>query len=53
MSGNRLLLEHYERMCVMRAFEEACIAGATAREIHGELHVGIGQEPSARAWRRT
>lgn len=41
------LVDHYERMCRMRAFEEACIAGASARDIQGELHAGIGQEAVA------
>ena len=28
----------------MRHFEEACLEGVPTREIHGELHTGIGQE---------
>lgn len=44
---NTPLYDHYVRMCRMRAFEEACIAGAAQREIHGELHTGIGQEAVA------
>lgn len=47
MISNRPLLDHYSRMCRMRAFEGACIAGFNAREIHGELHTGIGQEAVA------
>jgi pyruvate dehydrogenase E1 component alpha subunit len=31
-------------MAHMRAFEEACLEGIGTGEIHGELHVGIGQE---------
>ena len=31
----------------MRAFEEACLAGVPTREIHGELHLGVGQEAIA------
>lgn len=41
------LLRRHLRMVTMRAFEEACLAGFTAREIHGELHLGIGQEAVA------
>jgi pyruvate dehydrogenase E1 component alpha subunit len=31
-------------MLDMRHFEEACLLGVPTREIHGELHTGIGQE---------
>jgi acetoin:2,6-dichlorophenolindophenol oxidoreductase subunit alpha len=31
----------------MRAFEETCLEGVKTREIHGELHIGIGQEAIA------
>ncbi len=31
-------------MLDMRHFEEACLEGVPTREIHGELHTGIGQE---------
>jgi len=34
-------------MLDMRHFEEACLAGVPTREIHGELHTGIGQEAIA------
>lgn len=34
-------------MALMRHFEEACLKGAMARHIHGELHLGIGQEAVA------
>jgi acetoin:2,6-dichlorophenolindophenol oxidoreductase subunit alpha len=40
-------LARFRAMVVMRQFEEACIKGAMAREIHGELHAGIGQEAIA------
>lgn len=46
---NTELFSHFVRMSRMRAFEEACIAGAARREIHGELHTGIGQEGIASA----
>jgi pyruvate dehydrogenase E1 component alpha subunit len=44
MISNQPLLERYTLMCRMRAFEEACLEGFKSREIHGELHTGIGQE---------
>lgn len=47
MTSNLPLLGHYGRMCRMRSFEEACISGSASREIHGELHAGIGQEAVA------
>jgi acetoin:2,6-dichlorophenolindophenol oxidoreductase subunit alpha len=31
-------------MVTMRHFDEACLEGVPTREIHGELHTGIGQE---------
>jgi len=34
----------YRTMLDMRHFEEACLEGVPTREIHGELHTGIGQE---------
>lgn len=37
-------LEVYRQMRLMRAFEEACIAGVAAKHIHGEVHVAVGQE---------
>ena len=43
------LLRLYLRMVGMRAFEEACLSGFAAREIHGELHLGTGQEGIAAA----
>lgn len=38
------LLERYGYMVWMREFELACLEGVPTREIHGELHSGIGQE---------
>jgi acetoin:2,6-dichlorophenolindophenol oxidoreductase subunit alpha len=38
------LAEFYRTMLDMRHFEEACLEGVPTREIHGELHTGIGQE---------
>lgn len=49
MISNAPLFDHYSRMCRLRAFEEACLEGFQAREIHGELHTGIGQEAIAAA----
>lgn len=34
----------FRRMCEMRAFDEACIEAMKRKAIHGELHIGIGQE---------
>jgi pyruvate dehydrogenase E1 component alpha subunit len=44
MSGGLTLRERFAWMARMRAFEEACLEGVETREIHGELHLGIGQE---------
>jgi pyruvate dehydrogenase E1 component alpha subunit len=41
------LLDRFALMVRMRQFEEACMAGVATREIHGELHLGIGQEAIA------
>jgi len=38
------LLDRYRAMARMRAFEEACRAGVKSGEIHGEMHLGLGQE---------
>lgn len=38
------LAELYAEMVRMRRFEEACLAGVPTREIHGEIHLGMGQE---------
>lgn len=42
-------LDGYRAMVRMRAFEEVCLEGVDSGEIHGELHVGIGQEAIAAA----
>lgn len=34
----------FRRMAAMRAFDEACLNALRRRVIHGELHVGLGQE---------
>ena len=41
------LLEMYERMCLIRAFEEACIQLYMEKEIRGSLHPCVGQEATA------
>jgi len=41
---NERSLARFERLAQMRHFDEACLAGVMSREIHGELHIGIGQE---------
>jgi pyruvate dehydrogenase E1 component alpha subunit len=38
------LTQLYGEMVRMRRFEEACLAGVPTREVHGEIHLGIGQE---------
>ena len=43
------LLEAFELMARMRQFEAVCLEGVPTREIHGELHVGVGQEAIAAA----
>lgn len=47
MRNRPTLPDLYRTMCDMRHFEEACLAGVPTREIHGELHTGIGQEAVA------
>jgi pyruvate dehydrogenase E1 component alpha subunit len=47
VSGELTLLDRYRWMARMRAFEEACLRGVEPREIHGELHLGIGHEAIA------
>lgn len=37
----------YQRMVTMRRFEEAVASGAASGQIHGEMHLGIGQESVA------
>ncbi len=41
------LLDRFRAMVQMRHFEEACQQGVPTREIHGELHTGLGQEAIA------
>ena len=41
------LLEGFVLMARMRQFELACLEGVPTREVHGELHVGVGQEAIA------
>ncbi len=38
------LKDRYSYMVWMREFELACLEGVPTREIHGELHTGVGQE---------
>ena len=40
-------LDRFRAMVEMRHFELACRAGSESGEIHGEMHVGIGQEAIA------
>ena len=40
-------LDRFTWMARIRAFDRACLAGVPTREIHGELHTGIGQEAIA------
>lgn len=42
-------LRHYEALHRMRAFEEAIAAAVVSGEIHGEMHLGLGQEAVALA----
>jgi len=41
------LPERYAYMVWMREFELACLEGVPTHEVHGELHLGIGQEAIA------
>ena len=41
------LTDRFRLMARMRAFERACLEGVPTREIHGEVHLGIGQEAIA------
>lgn len=48
MTANKhALIDHFRMMLDIRHFEEACLEGVPTREIHGELHTGIGQEAVA------
>jgi pyruvate dehydrogenase E1 component alpha subunit len=40
-------LDRFRWMARIRAFERACLEGVPTREVHGELHTGIGQEAIA------
>jgi acetoin:2,6-dichlorophenolindophenol oxidoreductase subunit alpha len=40
-------LDRFRAMVRMRHFEEACREGVASGEIHGEMHVGLGQEAIA------
>lgn len=40
-------LDRYRWMARLRAFDLACLDGVATKEIHGELHTGIGQEAIA------
>lgn len=45
--GSISLLEGFVLMARMRQFEMACLEGVSTKEIHGELHLGVGQEAIA------
>ena len=47
MSDTDSLLEVWQRMLVMRAVEEGLAEAARTGEIHGEMHVALGQESVA------
>jgi len=38
------LRDRFGYMVWMREFELSCLKGVPTREIHGELHLGVGQE---------
>lgn len=40
-------LQRFRWMATMRAFDEACLDALRRGEIHGELHIGFGQEAVA------
>ncbi|MGP1395542.1 MAG: thiamine pyrophosphate-dependent dehydrogenase E1 component subunit alpha [Inquilinaceae bacterium] len=44
MIDSAAALARFRRMAAMRAFDEACLDALRRKAIHGELHVGIGQE---------
>jgi len=44
MSDPATSLSRYRTMVSMRAFDEVCLDALRRKAIHGELHVGIGQE---------
>ena len=41
---NDMGLARFRRLADYRHFDEACLEGVATREIHGELHLGMGQE---------
>jgi acetoin:2,6-dichlorophenolindophenol oxidoreductase subunit alpha len=43
-TASTTLRERVHAMALMRRFEEVCAAGAASGEIHGELHLAVGQE---------
>lgn len=47
MTATLRLIDAYAQMALMRAFEEAVGAGSARGEIHGEMHLAIGQEAIA------
>lgn len=47
MTTAEIVQTRFRRMAQMRAFDEACITAMRSRIIHGELHVGLGQEAIA------
>lgn len=46
-SGEPVTHARFRRMARMRAFDEACLDALRRGVIHGELHVGLGQEAVA------
>ena len=42
-----ICLRRYQLLVKMRHFDEACLDGAKAGDVRGELHLGIGQEAIA------
>lgn len=44
MADGAAMLARFRRMTAMRTFDEACLDALRRKAIHGELHVGIGQE---------
>src|ERR1700733_11010336 len=43
----------YRLMCLYRGFEELVADAVASGEVHGEMHLGIGQEAIAAAFSRT
>ena len=44
MTDAAMARDRFRRMAAMRAFDEACLDALRRKAIHGELHVGLGQE---------